>query len=336
MATRSTNNFRHLCLAALIASPFAKADEASRLSVYQRCLLLQIETANEESAQSIKERCRKKEALTEEVSLSAVDRRIAAEELSLDLPFTLIPHKPNYLLPFTYNSKPNRSEEFDSQDLSHNTEVAFQISLKIPVAHRIFNTDWSLFAAYTGRSFWQAYNSDLSAPFRDTNHEPEIFLTQPVNWKLGSLNFRGVSWGINHQSNGRSVPLSRSWNRIYADFVFDYKNWAFSFKPWYRIPEDKKQAPDLADGDDNADIEKYLGHFELLGAYRWDDHAFSAMIRNNLRTDGYGAFQINWSFPISDHVNGYVYYFNGYGETMLDYNHNSNRIGLGFLLTDWL
>jgi phospholipase A1 len=64
------------------------------------------------------------------------------------------------------------------------------------------------------------------------------------------------------------------------------------------------------------------------------------MVRNNLRAHhNRGALQLDWAFPFSirkmEHFSGYIQYFNGYGETLLDYNKSSNRIGIGFALTDW-
>lgn len=68
-----------------------------------------------------------------------------------------------------------------------------------------------------------------------------------------------IRTGFSHQSNGKSGLLSRSWNRVYVDFLFERDNWYFSLKPWWRVPEDN-------DNDDNPDIDEFLGNFELGGS----------------------------------------------------------------------
>jgi phospholipase A1 len=96
--------------------------------------------------------------------------------------------------------------------------------------------------------------------------------------------------------------------------------------------------PRIAD-DDNRDIADYPGHRELRGACKWGEHGFSAMSRNNLESGcSEGAVELGWSLPLGDYryIKGYVQYFNGYGESLIDYNRQTNRIGLGFVLTDWL
>lgn len=307
---------------------------------YESCVLRLVEESIDMRAQTIKDRCRAQTSSLELlVDESPIEERMEDEEATMMDSFVLTPHKPNYILPISYNSNPNdilAEQSGDERLALDNNEVQFQVSLKVPVATNIFSSDWDLYAAYTGRSFWQAYNGEASSPFRDTNHEPEAWLSRPLQWQAGALTAKAVRFGFVHQSNGRSQLLSRSWNRIYADFIFEVDDYSFSFKPWYRIAEDEKEDPLDPSGDDNPDIEDYMGHFELLSAYKYNEHTFSLMLRNNLESDNYGAMDLSWSFPLNDKVKGYVKYFNGYGETLLDYNHRSNRVSVGFVVADWL
>jgi phospholipase A1 len=262
--------------------------------------------------------------------------RLKADRKNALQPFTLMSHKPNYFLAAAYNSDGYSSkyfqEQYDDPTLEFDdTEAQFQVSLKVPLGLDVFNT-FDVYAAYTNRSFWQVYNKDNSSPFRETNHEPEAWLQFTPGWDI--LGFKNVAnaVGIVHQSNGRAGVLSRSWNRVYANFIFAKGDFALGFKPWIRISED-------ADVDDNPDIIEYMGHYELRLAYKRSDHVFSAMSRNNLES-GFkrGAVELAWSFPLGSYpyLKGYIQYFSGYGESLIDYNQHVTRIGIGILLTDFL
>lgn len=55
------------------------------------------------------------------------------------------------------------------------------------------------------------------------------------------------------------------------------------------------------------------------------------------RLDGNkSAIELDWSFPLAGQIKGFVQYFCGYGETLLDYNELDQRLGVGFLLADWI
>ncbi|WP_409419786.1 phospholipase A [Marinomonas sp. RS-M-Aa-14] len=254
------------------------------------------------------------------------------ETATLNNPFVLTPHRPNYFLPFAYTSNPNdRSFLGDETDESlESVEFKFQLSVKFPVVYDVVGRDTSLWFAYTQQAYWQAYNSHISAPFRDTNHEPEAFIvTKPKHGFLG-IKPSYISYGFNHQSNGQSGDLSRSWNRFYVDFLFETGDTAFSIKPWYRIPES-------ADIDDNPNIENYYGYGELNIIHVIDDYSIDVMLRNNLKSsDNRGALQVGFTFPLWGKSRGYIQYFNGYGQSLLDYNHQTQSIGVGIMLTNWL
>lgn len=274
---------------------------------------------------------------------AALDRRIVLERAAAQNPFTVLAHRRNYLLPVSYSSHPNEDpyRTLPNQTAEQNasldhSEAKFQISLKAPVAYDVLTQNDGFMFAFTGVSWWQVYNENISAPFRETNYEPEFFYQLPYSKSILGLPFKGLMLGVSHQSNGQSQPLSRSWNRVFADFIFAGDDYAFSIRPWYRLREDDKS--DIFDpkGDDNPDIEYYLGHFEFSGVYNLGDHELSMMLRNNLRSDNKGAIQIDWTFPLFGHMRGYTQYFNGYGESLLDYNVSMERIGFGILLTDTL
>ncbi len=267
--------------------------------------------------------------------VTEVKKRMDREDLLFGYQFAILPHKQTYILPYSYSHTPN-AEPFNSvteassenQELD-NAEAKFQISFKVPLVEDFLIDEATLWAGYTQLSLWQVYNSDASAPFRETNYEPEIFWTIPTEANFFGANLESVSLGFSHQSNGRGSALSRSWNRVYADFVLARNRWAFSFKPWYRIPEDDKD-------DDNPDIDKFIGYADFSAAYKWNDMTLSSKLRNNFRSsDNHTSVEMALSFPLPGRLNGYIEYVNGYGETLIDYNHRIQRVGIGVILNNW-
>ena len=275
-----------------------------------------------------------------ESSDSLLNERIKDELATAELPFVITPHKVNYILPVTYNSTPNEApfkEEIERNSAEvDKLEAKFQISFKFPLMYNVFGDNGHLFFAYTNQSYWQVYNKEVSSPFRETNHEPEIFMMFNNDWKIGSLT--NSLWGVGavHQSNGQSGDLSRSWNRIYGTMVFDDGPLALAAKVWWRIPEDEKEFPTSPKGDDNPDILDYMGNFEIHAIYGLDKHRFSLLVRNNLEKPNYGAVEATWSYPIVGTLRVYAQYFNGYGESLIDYNAHTNRIGIGVSINDIL
>jgi len=267
---------------------------------------------------------------------TAVRQRLAMESAARDNPFLLLPHRPNYILPVAYNQQPNDEPFGLEEGTLDRMEMKFQVSLKAHLAEIFLGGRANLYAAYTSRSWWQTYNSDKSRPFRETNHEPELFLVYDTDWKIPGFRMSSLILGGSHQSNGQGGDLSRSWNRVYANLVLEREGMAVSLKPWYRIPERKKDTPDDPGGDDNPDIRKYMGSGELGLFFRHSRHTLTIMVRNNLRRDNRGAFEIGYSYPMRGKIKGYFQFFEGYGESLIDYDHRVTRAGVGILLADWL
>jgi len=271
-----------------------------------------------------------------------LEEKILSERVSNANPRSITSHKINFFAPFSYNNNPNRTnfDELGMQDDSltktKHLEAQFQLSFKAALLDVLPRYDGILYFGFTTRSFWQVYDRDNSSPFRETNYEPELFMQFPFQLKDKERNISLLKIGLSHESNGETIPLSRSWNRVYAEVQFESGDWLYSFKPWFRIPEDPKETPTSVRGDDNPDIDEFMGNFELRAMLQNHRHEFTFMLRNNLKADNKGAFQIDWTFPIKSRLKPYVQIFTGYGDSLIDYDHFTRRISIGFLLTDWL
>jgi phospholipase A1 len=238
-------------------------------------------------------------------------------------------HRSNYALAFSYNFRPNPEplQEVDPEKTLVKPEVMFQLSFKARLWRDIFGKNLVLWVAYTQRSFWQLYNFGDSSPFRETNYEPEVLLNLGTRLSVFGLKARFIQLGVNHQSNGQSEPLSRSWNRVVANVGLERGPFSLLLKGWYRVPDVD---------DDNPGLTHYMGNGEVWGYYFLKKHRLAIMLRDNLNShENRGAIQIEWSFPMFAMMAGYVQYFYGYGESLLDYNHRVHRIGIGFILSDW-
>ena len=250
--------------------------------------------------------------------------------------FQMRAYKPVYLLPAFWSSDVNETPSSPNPDNTVTTpleltsvEAKFQLSFKTKFVENVFGDNGDLWGAYTQSSRWQVYNGEQSRPFRETNYEPEVMLVFRNNYSLGGWKGRMTGIGINHQSNGRSDPLSRSWNRVILNVGLDRENWAFVVRPWWRIKE--------GHDDDNPNIEDFIGRGDAMLVYSKGGHEFSVLGRHSLRGGdaSHGALQMDWGFPIDRSLRGHVQLFHGYGESLIDYNHKATYVGLGISLLEW-
>ena len=249
----------------------------------------------------------------------AQERASLAREVENDTDISLAGiklHRENYILPASWNgghSSENRA-----------FETKFQISAKKALWEGASGASVNL--AYTQTSWWQT--AKASALFRETNSMPEIFTDLPLEKWLANGDFAGLPQtlrlGFLHQSNGKSGEKSRSWNRLYAQAFWRFGDFSVSPRFWARVRE--------AD-DDNPGIENYAGRGDIELRYNFGRQYVSARIANNLRlSQNRGNIELGYVFPLFDGFYGYVQYFNGYAESMIDYDQHTNRIGVGFLV----
>lgn len=264
----------------------------------------------------------------------AIEQRLKEESINELSKFTMIPHKQNYILPLNYNEKIKHYGLYQD-DAGNNTadqkEIKYQISFKMPLFHHLDHLPISGYIAYTQTSFWQAYNSEYSAPFRETNYEPEAFLV----WKLdkefaGKWKLNAMTFGFTHQSNGRSEPISRSWNRLNGNILLSNQNFVIAINPWIRLSK-------VDSVDNNPDLLDYYGHGQVTFAYKHNNHVYSLTSRNNIESGfSKGSIEASWSFPLYKNIKGYVQVFSGYGNSMIEYDVYTNTIGIGFIVADLL
>jgi phospholipase A1 len=250
------------------------------------------------------------------------------------------PHQRTYVLLGKWTNHANTQPSSPAPDHTvpaaipwNDDELSFQLSFKSELVSRhefgkkfLGLSDVRVWFAYTQRSFWQLYTPRLSRPFRETNYEPEAIVTfstgnQDDGWKLLNL-------GLVHQSNGRSLPQSRSWNRLYAQGGWEWGPLSMQARAWWRIPENP-------DKNDNPDITDYLGYGDVLLRWGFDnDKSVSVLLRQSFKT-GRGFAQLDWtSRKLFGPARVYVQAASGYGESLIDYNFRQNTIGIGFAYGD--
>ncbi len=274
--------------------------------------------------------------------------------------FGLTPYHDSYFLPFSMaNSKYPRISENQNPNAPltpleekyknyGKLETEFQISFKKQISYNFFGWNEFIFAAYTQTVFWQLYQK--SAPFRETNYKPEIYLSIPSSTYFDeNFGLKAVRYGFLHDSNGQDGYRSRSWNRLYIKWLWQWKNLFLASKVWYRLPEKQKsyayyhgngfEADGLPtdphqEGDDNPHIEHYFGYGDLNFHYLYGKSQFSSIVRYNFGVGGTqrGAVEFNWSYPFlySKNMFWYTKIFSGYGESLIDYDRSVTKASFGF------
>jgi phospholipase A1 len=281
---------------------------------------------------------RKPDATATGTRASSLSERWDLDDTPKPALFSLRPYKPVYVLPAFYSTSPDRNPTSPNpaNDASlrgpiDHLEGKYQISLKAKMLDNLLVDSGSLWFGYTQSSRWQVFNHTTSRPFRETDYEPELIYTAPTHYSLLGVDGRFVGLSLTHQSNGRDLPQSRSWNRVIGQIGLDSDDWTYLVRPWLRLRE-------KADKDDNSDILDYVGRGELIVIRKLGNQQVAVTLRHSLRGGdrSRGSVAVDWAFPIHGYLKGHVQLFTGYGESLIDYNHRQNSIGVGLSLLEWL
>ena len=205
-----------------------------------------------------------------------------------------------------------------------NAELKFQLSFKTLVFDDIFGSQLDFWAAYTQSSRWQVFNAEISRPFRETNYEPEGILIHPVNIEFLNLNLAYIGLSLNHQSNGRSLPLSRSWNRIIVEAGIQGRNYTLQLRPWFRLNEDLEE-------DDNPEVTNFIGRGEALFTFVHRRFKLQTNMRHTLRfgDNNRGSVSVSVDYKLQNALSLNLQVFHGYGESLLDYNYKQTMLSFG-------
>ncbi len=312
--------------------------ELSAMTV-QECMIEALENAPPETTiGELRSRCKDQaegEGLAAAEEETQVEQYLRSDEDIGERKYLISVHNQNYILPYTYNDDLNL-EPWKEVTTPENVaalkeeEAVFQVSAKLPVWRDVLSQDMDMYFGYTQKSWWQVFTdeADLSAPFRETNYEPELFVRHYGGPAVGdSGRVSAIDFGYVHQSNGRSdiggQSINRSWDRMMARAVFDWDEFALLARAWWAFDE----------SDGNPNMYKYRGYGDLRAIWAPNKHTFGLMVRPG--TEEYGV-EASWSWQVTDLLRLYTQYYYGYGESLVDYNAKTSRIGVGIMFNDFL
>ena len=230
------------------------------------------------------------------------------------------------------------------------SELKLNLSVRTKLASGLFRQEGqplsdSVWFAYSQQSYWQLFHGGISRPFRATDHEPEIIYVFGHNRPLGAgWTHRMSGAGVVHQSNGQSLPLSRSWNRVYVMTAADKitrsgDRFTLQAKGWQRLPEQGSK-------DDNPNISSYIGRAEIAGTWSFDHgkgadattHTLGMTLRHSLRNQARGSVRLEYLRSLGNANSGLRFHtqlFSGYGDSLIDYNRHRTVLSVGVSLVDW-
>lgn len=210
---------------------------------------------------------------------------------------------------------------------STNSDVKFQISLSIRLTNATLPWNTYLYLFYTQKTFWNVFQKSL--PMHDMNFNPGIGWTKPFFSKgryVGKMTLI-----VEHESNGRDGDESRSWNRISFAGSAVVNDWLMVHAKYW-IP--------IIDSGNNRDILRYCGIFQwgcnfTTSNKRWQFGA-TFVKRAGWFLNWNSILEASWKVDKKSNVYLFAQYYNGYGESLLDYNQFHSRLRVGLVFKPYL
>jgi len=201
----------------------------------------------------------------------------------------------------------------------YTADAKFQLSIRQRLTKSVLPFNSLLMLTYTQKSFWNIYQK--SSPFADNNYNPGLALAKPVilHNKLEGIGILAFE----HESNGIGDSLeSRSWNYFVLTGTYFYNLYfTFQAKIW----------AGWADSE-NADLFNYRGYGLIAINYRSlsDRIWITAIINPRKSFEGINT-QLELSLKLTPKANQYLFlqWYNGYGESLLEYNQFSSMVRIG-------
>lgn len=205
----------------------------------------------------------------------------------------------------------------------YNSDVKFQISLRHRLFRKLLPYQVYLFLTYSQKSFWNIYQK--SAPFAENNYNPTLgfgrnFIRNRRIEGIGMIQFE-------HESNGRDGIQSRSWNRLtFTGIYLPDRNFTFQAKAWIAMIVSKQ----------NEHLTRYAGIGHLAGTYVNNEGRLSCAV-GMIKRGGWN-WNANWQVGIAyrlfkqDNQFLYLQFYDGYGESMIDYNSFHRYVRIGFVI----
>jgi phospholipase A1 len=205
----------------------------------------------------------------------------------------------------------------------HNSDVKFQISFQQRLTKSVLPWNTYLYLFYSQKALWNVLERSL--PFHDLNFNPGIGISRYIILKDRLVG--KATMMIEHESNGRDGTASRSWNKIsWAGEAYISPILMAHAKFW--IP--------IIDGKYNKDILKYMGISQAGFQAKSLDNKW-VLDMTLVKRQGWNLnFNtiVQLGYRINHNSNQFIMlqYYNGYGESMLDYNQYHSRIRFGLLI----